>query len=64
MKRIVGKIPKDTSLEKIDRFVKKLSEVFDPEETIEIRMDEDYENVLVYMEEDTNNKKPYLKVVK
>jgi len=64
MKRIVGSIPKDTSLEKVDRFIKKLSEVFDPEETIEIRMDEDYKNVLIYMDEDTERKKPYLKVVK
>ena len=64
MKRLIAEFPKDTSIKELDQSIKKLLESFDPEQAVEITMDEDSKSMFIYIDNDTDNKKPNLKVVK
>ena len=64
MKRLIAEFPKDTSLAEIDNRIKKLLENFDPEQSVEITMDEDSKSMFIYIDKDTDDKKPNLKIVK
>jgi hypothetical protein len=41
-----------------------LLESFDPEQAVEITMDEDSKSMFIYIDKDNDDKKPDLKVVK
>lgn len=64
MKRLNAEFPKDTSIEELDQSIKKLLESFDPEQAVEITMDEDSKSMFIYIGKDNDDKKPDLKVVK
>ena len=64
MKRLIAEFHKDTSIKELDQSIKKLLESFDPEQSIEITMDEGSKSMFIYINNDTDNKKPDLKVVK
>ena len=64
MKRLIAEFPKYTSIKELDQSIKKLLESFDPEQAVEITMDEDSKSMFIYIDKDTDDKKPDLKVVK
>ena len=64
MKKLIAEFPKYTSIKELDQSIKKLLQNFDPEQTVEITMDEDSKSMFIYIDKDTDNKKPDLKVVK
>ena len=64
MKKLIAEFPKDTSIIELDQSIKKLLESFDPEQAVEITMDEDSKSMFIYIDKDNEDKKPDLKVVK
>lgn len=64
MKKVIATFNKNTSISEIDKHIKKLLENFDPEQEVEILMNEDHKEIEIYIEKDTDHKKPNLKVVK
>ena len=64
MKRLIAEFPKDTSIKELDQSIKKLLESFNPEQAVEIKMDEDSKRMFIYIDKDNDDKKPDLKIVK
>ncbi|MCH1612381.1 MAG: hypothetical protein L7S72_03715 [Flavobacteriales bacterium] len=60
-KNIIAKFRRDITCEEIDISVNKLLKNFNPEQEVEVSFDDDYKNIVVYI--DTVHK-PYLRVVK
>lgn len=64
MKKIIATFNKNTSISEIDKHIKKLLENFDPEQEVEILMNEDHKEIEIYIEKSAFHKKPDLKVIK
>tara|TARA_B100001093_G_C26388202_1_gene825940 strand:- start:146 stop:340 length:195 start_codon:yes stop_codon:yes gene_type:complete len=64
MKKLIAEFPKDTSIKELDQSIKKLLESFGPEQPVEITMSENSKSMFIYIDKDTDNKKPNLKIVK
>ena len=60
-KTIEARFRRDITCKEIDVSINKLLENFDPEQEVEVSFDDDYKNIVVYI--DTIHK-PYLRVVK
>ena len=60
-KTIEARFRRDITCEEFDVSVNKLLENFDPEQEVEVSFEDDYKNIVVYI--DTVHK-PYLRVVK
>ena len=60
-KSIIVKFRRDITCEEFDVSVNKLLKNFNPEQEVEVSFDDDYKNIIVYI--DTVHK-PYLRVVK
>ena len=60
-KSIIAKFRRDITCEEFDISVNKLLKNFNPEQEVEVSFDDDYKNIVVYI--DSINK-PYLRVVK
>jgi hypothetical protein len=60
-KSIIAKFRRDITCEEFDVSVNKLLKNFNPEQEVEVSFDDDYKNIVVYI--DSINK-PYLRVVK